>query len=37
MQKRFILFLALSAAILLGWQFAVQKFFPATGTTTKGA
>ena len=31
MQKRFILFLALSAAILLGWQFAVQKFFPQLG------
>lgn len=37
MQKRFILFLALSAAILLGWQFAVQKFFPELGTPQKPA
>jgi YidC/Oxa1 family membrane protein insertase len=35
MQKRFILFLALSAAILLGWQFAVQKFFPQLGPPKK--
>ncbi|MBX3279211.1 MAG: membrane protein insertase YidC [Acidobacteria bacterium] len=28
MQKRFILFLALSAAIFLGWQFFLQKYFP---------
>ena len=28
MQKRFIVFLLLSAVIFLGWQFAIQKFFP---------
>jgi YidC/Oxa1 family membrane protein insertase len=29
MQKRFIVFLLLSAAIFLGWQLAIQKFFPS--------
>lgn len=28
MQKRFVLFLVLSAAIFLGWQFLMQKYFP---------
>ena len=28
MQKRFALFLILSAAIFLGWQLAIEKFFP---------
>lgn len=32
MQKRFILFLALSAAIFLGWQFFLQKYFPEPAT-----
>lgn len=34
MQKRFILFLLLSAVIFLGWQFAISKFFPQLGPAT---
>ncbi len=35
MQKRFILFLLLSAVIFLGWQLAVQKFFPQLAPPAK--